>query len=61
MAGWTVVVCPAPGRSTKRFRLGPAALALVGLLAACFIAGTAAIGWMIGERQSQSIMGGLEP
>jgi len=61
MAGWTVVVCPAPGRSTKRFCFGPLALTIVVIAAVTFVAGTAAIGWFIGEQQAQSLLGGLTP
>ena len=61
MAGWTVVICPAPGRSTKRFRLGPGAIVVVALVALGFVAATATIGWIIGEHQAQSLLGGIEP
>lgn len=58
--GWTVVVCPAPGRSTRRFRLGPASLTILLLLALGFVGLSSAVGWAVGEHQARQTLAGEE-
>lgn len=54
MSGWTVVVCPAPGQSSRRYRLGPLALGLMVFAAVVGLVCAGFIGWSLGEYQAES-------
>ena len=56
MAGWELLICPSPGRSSRRYRIGAGTLlfAAVGVLLTMVSAGW--LGWQVGQQQAAATM-----
>ncbi|MDD9941360.1 MAG: hypothetical protein OXU20_10010 [Myxococcales bacterium] len=56
MAGWELLICPSPGRSSRRYRIGAGTLvfAAFGVILTMLSAGW--LGWQVGQQQATATM-----
>lgn len=52
MNGWELLICPSPGRSSRRYRLGATTLVIVALGTLLTLACAGWLGWQVGQSQA---------
>jgi len=54
VSGWELLICPSPGRSSRRYRIGATTLAIVAIGTLLTLACAGWLGWQVGQSQAHN-------